>query len=91
MTLRWVLVVAIALGTIGLGYVFYEKAIELQDLQHEFGKIQNRQVVVLSEIENLQALFERKDDLNYIEYLARRELGLIYPDEVKYIIVGEDE
>ncbi len=39
------------------------------------------------EKEELRELLGKKNDLEYIEYLARKELGLIKPGEEKYIIV----
>lgn len=86
-----VLIAAVLIGIIGLGYVFYEKLNEIQELRTQYQKISMQQDVVHSDIANLQALLQRKDDLGYLEYLARRELGLIFHDEEKYIIVGEFE
>jgi cell division protein FtsB len=67
---------------------FYLKGQEIFAMRAEIKKIQARQVYVAREIERLEALLTLKDDLDYIEYLAKRELGLILPGEEKYILTG---
>ncbi len=67
---------------------FYLKGQEIFAMRAEIEKIRARQVYVAREIERLEELLALKDDLDYIEYLAKRELGLILPGEEKYILTG---
>ena len=66
---------------------FYLKGREIFAMRAEIEEIQARQADVTQEIEHLKDLLALKDDLDYIEYLAKRELGLILPGEEKYILI----
>lgn len=90
MSYRALIIAPILLGTIALGWVFYEKQTEINSYRQDVTSLEAKQDLVNQEIESFQRLLSLKDDNEYIEYLARKELGLIYPGEEKYIIVGGD-
>ncbi|GEM_PF-3270079 len=69
------------------GWNFYAKEREIAALQRERASAERLIQTLEQEIEELEALLALKDDLDYIELLARRELGLIFPGEEKYILI----
>jgi len=91
MAVRVGIVVGVLLVSIGLGILFYGKFAEIASYKAEIAELETQQTRVQSEIDEFERLLSLKDDYAYIEYLARKELGLIYPGEEKYIIVGEIE
>ena len=90
MSFRVLILAPILLGIIALGWVFYEKQTEINAYRQDVTALEAKQDLVHQEIESFQRLLSLRDDNEYIEYLARKELGLIYPGEEKYIIVGGD-
>lgn len=68
-------------------YLFYARARTISEMRSELARIEQQRQAILREGEHLKALLAKKDDLKYIEYLARKELGLIKPGEEKYIII----
>ncbi len=72
---------------LALFMLFYLRGRAIASLHEELRKLQAQQEQILEDIEDLKALLARKDDLFYLEYLARRELGLIKPNEEKYILI----
>lgn len=69
------------------GGSFYAKEREISALRREQASAERLISTLREEIEGLRALLARKDDLDYLELLARRELGLIFPGEEKYILI----
>ncbi len=69
------------------GWNFYAKEREIAELRRERASAERLLRTLEREIEELQRLLALKDDLDYIELLARRELGLIFPGEEKYILI----
>lgn len=69
-----------------IAYLFYARARAINEMRAELVRIEQQKQVIIKEQERLRALLAKKDDLKYIEYLARKELGLIKPGEEKYII-----
>ena len=90
MNVRILILIFIFISAIGLGWVFYQKQTEINSYHRDVVELEAKQDLVKQEIEEFQRLLSLKDDIEYIEYLARKELGLIYPGEEKYIIVGGD-
>jgi cell division protein FtsB len=82
------LIIVLLIVALSLSVLFYLRGRAIASLQDELLKTQEIEERLLVENERLRALLARKDDLNYIEYLARRELGLIFPGEEKYILHG---
>lgn len=78
---------AIIMGVVALGVLFFLRGQAIMSLQRELHKLQVQQEELIEENGYLRGLLARKDDLGYLEYLARRELGLIKPGEEKYILI----
>ena len=84
------IVVAIVIAIVlSIAYLFYARARIISKMRVELIRIEQQKQTILQEQERLRALIAKKDDLKYIEYLARKELGLIKPGEEKYIILEE--
>jgi len=81
------IVIAFILIILAIGYVFYARAHAIWVMRAELHRNEKRREQLLKEHEALKKLLARKDDLNYIEYLARKELGLVKKGEEKYIII----
>ena len=73
-----------------LSAAFIVRALTIAHLQAELRALQQREVALLRERAELEGLLAKEDDPSYIEYLARKELGLIKPGEEKYIIIDEE-
>jgi cell division protein FtsB len=87
---RWVLLGALVLGASGL---FVSRAVEIHRLRAELVQLEAEKAKIHEEIERLSARLNEKDDLKLVEYLARKELGMVKPGEEIYILIedGEDE
>lgn len=84
------IVVLIVLTVVfSIAYLFYARARMIGEMRLELKRIEQQKQVIIKEQERLRALLAKKDDLKYIEYLARKELGLIKPGEEKYIIIED--
>lgn len=83
----WVLMVVVVCAVTAL---FYVRSRAIAQLEAEIRKVQVEQEKWIEENAQLKELWGRKDDLGYLEYLARRELGLIRPGEEKYILVERE-
>ncbi len=68
--------------------VFYLRSRHISSIKSAIDDQLIKRAKLLTESEELRELLGKKDDLEYIEYLARKELGLIKPGEEKYIIIG---
>lgn len=79
--------IAILIGVVALGVLFTLRGQAIVSLQRELHQLQIQQEELIEENGYLRGLLARKDDLGYLEYLARRELGLIKPGEEKYILI----
>ncbi len=80
---------ALATAILALGVFFGLREHSIAQLHDEIDAVREEQAQVEATIEGLQARLQRRDDLDYIEYLARKELGLIRPGEEKYILIDE--
>lgn len=78
-----------ALLVFSLFWLFFSRALAIAHLEAQLERLEERREQLLAERAHLEVLLERKDDPAYIEYLARKELGLILPGEEKWIIVEE--
>ena len=93
--LRLILVVSLLIGVLllagALGAAFIVRALTIAHLQAELRALYQQEEALLRERAELEALLAKRNDPDYIEYLARKELGLIKPGEEKYIIIDIDE
>ncbi len=89
---RWVLLGALVLGAI-VGGLLGSRALEIHRLRAELVQLEAEKAKIQQEIERLSARLNEKENLNLIEYLARKELGMVKPGEEMYILIedGEDE
>ncbi|MBI1730115.1 septum formation initiator family protein [Candidatus Acetothermia bacterium] len=84
-----ILRVIIGIGIASVAFAFYSRAHEAASYQSQIRKIEAQKIQVNHEIDNLKSLLARKDDKEYLKYLARRQLGLVMPGEEKYIIIEQ--
>lgn len=78
---------ALGLVVVSIGTFFYLRGQAIAEVQAELQAIREHQERIVDDNEELRVLLGRRDDPEFIEYLARRELGLILPGEEKYILV----
>lgn len=76
--------VALSIAILGLGVFFGLREHSIAQIHREIDAVREKRAQVEARIDALQTRLERRDNLNYIEYLARKKLGLIRPDEKKY-------
>lgn len=79
---------ALVLAIIAL---FFGRALEIGRLQAELVQLEAEKTKILREIESLQAQLQKKGDLRLIEYLARKELGLVKPGEEVYLLIERED
>jgi len=84
---RWTVALLVIVLALGLSALFYLRERGIAALREELQRVEHQKEQLLQENERLRVLLARKDDLDYIEYLARKELGLILPGEEKYILI----
>lgn len=89
---RWVFVGIIVLVGALVG-LFVSRALEIRHLQHELVQLEAEKAKIQREIERLSAQLSDRENLKLIEYLARKELGMVKPGEQIYILIedGEEE
>jgi len=75
---------ALAIAILALGVFFGLREHSIAQIHREIDAARAQRAQVEARIDELQTRLERRDDLGYIEYLARKELGLIRPGEAKY-------
>lgn len=87
---RWALVgIAILIGAL-MG-LFVSRALEIRHLQQELVRLEAEKAKIHKEIEQLSARLKERDNLKLIEYLARKELGMVKPGEEIYILIEDGE
>lgn len=88
---RWLL----AGGTLLMGFaliaLFIVRGLEIHRLRSELLQLETEKAKILQEIEAMSAQLKAQNDLKLIEYLARKELGMVKPGEEVYIIVEDGE
>jgi cell division protein FtsB len=72
---------------LGIGYIFLARSLAIAKLRVELQRLDRQREELLRERAELEELLSKRFDREYIEYLARKELGLIKPGEEKYIVV----
>jgi len=78
-----------ALLVLSVFWLFLSRALAIAHLRAQLEQLEERREQLLAERAHLEELLGRKDDPAWIEYLARKELGLILPGEEKWIVVEE--
>lgn len=86
-TARIAILSALVLLILTVGSVFFIRFRNIAHIRSKIAVQLDRQEELIQINNELARLLSRKDDPGYIEYLAKKELGLIKPGEEKYIIV----
>lgn len=86
-TARITFVSVLILIILAVGSVFYLRSRHIASIELKIAHQLTRKDELVKENEELRELLGKRNDLEYIEYLARKKLGLIKPGEEKYIIV----
>lgn len=87
MKMRRNLAIAILLLILAISTFFYLRGHAIASLKQQLKETLQQQERLIEENEQLKALLARKDDLEFIGYLAKRDLGLILPGEEEYILI----
>lgn len=74
------LVVAILVAGF-LGWIYWNRFQGILELQAEIAELENERAELRKEISSLKQEVNKRNDLDYIEKLAKEELGLVYPSE----------
>lgn len=72
---------------LGIGYLFLARQWAIKKLQAELERLDQEEDLLQEERVTLEELLAKRFDPEYLEYLARKELGLIKRGEEKYIVV----
>jgi cell division protein FtsB len=81
--------IAFAAMILGTGYLFLSRALAIKRMEAELKRLDLREQQLLQERAALEKTLSKRFDNDYMEYLARKQLGLIKPGEEKYIVVEE--
>lgn len=79
------------MAVLAIGAFFGLREHSIAQLHQRIDAVHAEQNSVEAAMDELQTRLDRRDDLDYIEYLARKELGLIRPGEEKYLLITETE
>lgn len=82
---RAVLYIAAALVIIYFCVMFISQQIAINEKNREIGELEDQIKSVEEEKKKLQGEIDNAESRETIENIARDELGLVYPDERKYI------
>lgn len=66
-----------------LGWIYWERFQDIFDLQAEVARLKEKKTELREQISELSEQLNRRNDLRYIEKLAKEELGFVYPEEEK--------
>lgn len=87
---RWrLMLVLIVLGII-LGLLI-SRVLTIRHLWAELAHLEAEKAKIQKEIERLSARLAERENLKLIEYLARKELGMVKPGEELYILIEDGE
>ena len=84
--LRYAVLGVIGLIFLAVGYAFYVQINTVLGLQNEYDELQQELEAAQTQNNQLAQQLLLKDDADYLEYLARKWLGLINPGETKVIL-----
>ncbi len=62
-----------------LGWIYWNRFEQIFALQGEIAELKKRRENLIEDISDLRAKRNRRNDIDYIEKLAKEELGLVYP------------
>jgi len=62
-----------------LGWIYWNRFQDIFQLQEEIEGLKQKRVELKQEISSLEEQLAKRNDISYIEKLAREELGLTYP------------
>lgn len=88
---RWLLAGVTLLMGFAFIALFIVRGLEIHRLRSELLQLETEKAKILREIETMSARLKAQNDLKLIEYLARKELGMVKPGEEVYIIVEDRE
>lgn len=87
---RWRLVLILIVVGLILG-IFISRVLTIRHLRAELAQLEAEKAKIQREIERLSARLAERENLKLIEYLARKELGMVKPGEELYILIEEGE
>lgn len=87
---RWRLVLILIVIGLILG-IFIARVLTIRHLRAELAQLEAEKAKIQKEIERLSARLAERENLKLIEYLARKELGMVKPGEELYIIIEDSE
>lgn len=87
---RWRLILIFIVVGLLLG-LFVSRVLTIRRLQAELAQLEAEKAKIYKEIERLSARLAERENLTLIEYLARKELGMVKPGEELYILVQDGE
>lgn len=87
---RWRLILIFIVVGLLLG-LFVSRVLTIRRLQAELAQLEAEKAKIYKEIERLSARLAERENLKLIEYLARKELGMVKPGEELYILVQDGE
>lgn len=87
---RWRLALVLIAAVIILGLLI-SRALTIRHLRAELIQLEAEKAKIQKEIERLSARLAERENLKLIEYLARKELGMVKPGEELYILIEDGE
>ncbi len=87
---RWRLALVFIVVGIILGLLI-SRALTIRYLRAELIRLEAEKAKIQKEIERLSARLAERENLKLLEYLARKELGMVKPGEELYILVEDGD
>lgn len=75
---------------VSVGYNIIKSGFELARLQEEKETLTQQLQDETQRSDELEEQIEQSDDLGYIEYLAKKYLNMVYPDEQKVVVTPQE-
>lgn len=75
---------------LGIAYLFVSRAVAINRLEARLRQLDVQEQQLLRERTELEKMLAKRFDNEYMEYLARKLLGLVKPGEEKYIVLEEE-
>ncbi|MBS3813757.1 septum formation initiator family protein [Candidatus Bipolaricaulota bacterium] len=64
-----------------LGWIYWNRFQEILELQAEIAELENERSQLRKDISSLREEVSKRNELSYIERLAKEELGFVYPSD----------
>lgn len=87
---RWRLALVFIVVGIILGLLI-SRALTIRYLRAELIRLEAEKAKIQKEIERLSARLAERENLKLLEYLARKELGMVKPGEELYILIEDGD